>query len=330
MVDPNDPTAITQGSGTSFACPLIAGLCAAVKSANPSLYGYSLALAVRGSGDRVRACDSSYTAIDSADNDYGWGIPKGPVAAGLHEGFYGRIIYALTGLPICGDTLYLIFPERTDTVYSDTFGTFVDPLADSGEIFNLSVPGYRTVSDTVEGEGRTFYLIGYHTGFYGWLYDSLSGDSIANSELTIGFNTDTISYRILTDSSGMFVEQLADSGDAYRIRVDGYRGIEGNVFESIGDTFYISKVDKGENLQLFPNPASEKISAVVFSRERAVFTVWSSDGTLVFQHEWTPENSPLYNWDLKNENGKRVATGIYIVRLATANDELVKKIAVTR
>ncbi len=158
LLDPSSSEDICLGAGTSFACPLVAGLCAAVKSADPDLSGYDLALAVRNSGDRRRAYDPSYSA-DSANNDYGWGIPQGPVAAGLYDGFYGRIIDAKSGNVIPNMTITLDYDSISRTVSSDTFGIFVDPLADIGDMLTLSVSEYvAQFGIQVDDHGHAIFL----------------------------------------------------------------------------------------------------------------------------------------------------------------------------
>jgi hypothetical protein len=237
------------GAGTSFSCPLIAGLCAAVKSANPSLGGYDLALAVRSSGERVRAYDPAFP-VDSADNDYGWGIPKGPVAAGIAEGFYCRLVDAANGQLLCFMQATLNYGGYSRTFFSDTFGILVDPIAEAGETLSLSVPGfYSTNSIPIDGVGRTIYL------------ERLGNDDV---------------------------------------------------------------------IQVFPNPASENLVVLVFEGEKAQFTVYSSDGSIVHDQALEFSTNKRFIWDMKSGSGSRIANGTYIVRVATEKDEIVRKIAVVR
>ncbi|MCK5832907.1 S8 family serine peptidase [bacterium] len=154
LVNPYANEGYTSGSGTSFSCPLIAGLCAVVKSANPDLYGYNLAMAVRSSGDRVRAYDPIYSA-DSADFDYGWGIPQGPVAAGFTTGFYGRAIDAQSGNIIANKEISFIYFDTNIVLTTDTFGIFVEPMAEMGAVLSLLIPGYAFSLDyAVDGLGH--------------------------------------------------------------------------------------------------------------------------------------------------------------------------------
>ena len=249
VLNPYDTVGVTAGSGTSFSCPLIAGLCATVKSANPGLSGYGLALAVRSSGDRYRAYDPSYPA-DSADNDYGWGIPKATVAAGFQIGLYGRAIDNLTGDPIANKEISFFYSGETRVESTDTFGIFVDPDADYGDSVALYIPGW------------------YQSG------------------------------RFVVDGSGKAIR-----------------------FDRLG---------AGQQLQVFPNPASSFLKAIAYSGENAQFSVFTAAGELVFDHSWPLAENVQYIWPLVNDDDRAVANGIYLVRLATESDEILKKIAVVR
>ena len=250
VLNPYDTVGVIFGRGTSFSCPLIAGLCAAVMSANPELSGYGLALAVRSSGDRYRAFDPSYPA-DSADNDYGWGIPKATVAAGFHIGLYGRAIDILTGEPIANKEINFIYSGETRVESTDTFGIFIDPFADASDSVSLYIPGYPdTISITIDGQGRAIRF-----GRYG---------------------------------------------------------------------------DDETELMVFPNPVGSFLKVVAYSGENAQFSVFTAAGELVFDHSWQLSESVQYIWPLVNDDDRAVDNGIYLVRLATESDEILKKIAVVR
>ena len=328
LVNTGDTVGIITGSGTSFSCPLIAGLCALTKQAAPALFGYNLALAVRTSGDRVRAYDPSFHA-DSANNDYGWGIPKGPVAAGLFEGFYGRIFYYLDESPIKTDSVILDYGDMVHVVKSDTFGIFVDPLAENGDTLTLTVPGYKPIDSlVVDGDGRALPLRSLHHGYVGWLYDSLTGLPIDSNYVRLDYSSRSCS--LLTDSTGGFVDLLADSGEVFSLTVGGYLPVTNLVVHGVGDTLYLFRYWDGAELQLFPNPASDHISCVVYSKSEARISIWSSDGVLVHDFNWKPGAKFRTDWDLTNNSGEPVANGVYIVRLATEEDSIVRKIAVVR
>jgi len=242
------------GSGTSFSCPLIAGLCAAVKSANPDLFGYDLALAVKRSGDRYRAFDPTYPEIDSADNDYGWGVPQGIVAAGLTEGFYGRLIDASNGELLRHVQATLDYGNESRVVTSDTFGLFVDPLAEAGKTLSIEVAGYYPVEN-----------------------------------LAVGI-----------DDGAFFLERLGGPTPAPL------------------------------SFKIFPNPATDSLIIIVYNSPTAQITVYSADGAVVHDELFEYDNTKRVSWDLTCPGGDRIANGIYIVRVASEDAELVRKIAVVR
>lgn len=250
LVNPDDTIAINLwGFGTSFSCPLVAGLCAAIKSANPDLSGWDLAMAVKHSGDRYRAYDPLFSA-DSADTNYGWGIPQGPVAAGLADGFYCRLIDASIGKVLSNVQVNLDYGTETKTVSTDTFGILIDPIAESGQSIDLSVAGFYEVTNIpVDMQGRAIYL------------------------------------------------------------------------ERLGDT---------EGIQVFPNPASDSLVVLVYEAERAQFTVYSSDGSIVHDRILEFATNKRYTWDMLSGSGEHIANGVYIVRVATEDEEIIRKIAVVR
>jgi hypothetical protein len=74
VVVPNSPDAYTQGSGTSYATPLVAGVAALLKQAYPKLGPASMHALLTGTA----------THAAMPDNDYGYGVVQGLVAAGLY------------------------------------------------------------------------------------------------------------------------------------------------------------------------------------------------------------------------------------------------------
>lgn len=65
-----NPQAYTTGSGTSFSCPIVAGLAACLWQAHPDWPAVWIAEALKRTASRAA----------SPDNLYGWGIPNGPAA----------------------------------------------------------------------------------------------------------------------------------------------------------------------------------------------------------------------------------------------------------
>ncbi|MCB9234879.1 MAG: S8 family serine peptidase [Bacteroidia bacterium] len=67
---------ISKGSGTSFSCPIMAGLAACLWQSDPTVKSMELFQYMKESADR----------FENPDNDYGWGIPKGIKAFKLMNG----------------------------------------------------------------------------------------------------------------------------------------------------------------------------------------------------------------------------------------------------
>ncbi|MDP6461210.1 MAG: S8 family serine peptidase [Gemmatimonadota bacterium] len=93
---PVDSTAYARGSGTSFSCPIAAGVGALLLEAHPAWPPMELAAHLRGSASRA----------GSHDNDYGWGVLRG----------WDAHLYSPTGVetpptPAAGDGRLLASPN---------------------------------------------------------------------------------------------------------------------------------------------------------------------------------------------------------------------------
>ncbi len=115
-------------SGTSFSCPITAGSAALVLQALREDGDSTI-----GGWDLVEILKSAADQADSPDNDYGWGIPLVPVAAGLRDGVFGQVVNASTGAPM--DSAVLIF--GSDTVFTDARGRFAFMFAPADTEINL-------------------------------------------------------------------------------------------------------------------------------------------------------------------------------------------------
>lgn len=120
IVNPSDGS-IQYGNGTSFACPLIAGLAACVWSALPDLNAQEIRRRIICSADRYH----------TPDDDYGYGIPDAWLAytgkeADLTDPQYSSRPVGSTNAPTCqkiyrNGTLYIL----RSTQYYDTLGRTV-------------------------------------------------------------------------------------------------------------------------------------------------------------------------------------------------------------
>ncbi|RKZ34663.1 hypothetical protein DRQ33_01690 [bacterium] len=129
-----DENAIGYSSGTSFSCPITAGTAALVlqarRASNPELSGWDLIEILKESADQTL----------SPDNDYGWGIVKAPVAAGIMDGIYGMVSNSNSG-QLLPDIPVII---GTDTFFTDVRGIFFIPIPkqDSTITIRLAADGY--------------------------------------------------------------------------------------------------------------------------------------------------------------------------------------------
>jgi len=143
---------IRQGSGTSFAAPLIAGLAACLWQANPEASANEVLTAIRESSDR----------FTKPDGDYGYGIPDFNLAHVL-------LNQLSDGSP--GDEGILAFPNPFN---SELYVVFLNPVDDPVEIsltdlsgnqvFRTSFPGfagrkYVTISNGLAGLYKGVYIL---------------------------------------------------------------------------------------------------------------------------------------------------------------------------
>ncbi len=125
---------VSYASGTSFSCPITAGAAAlvlqALREENPSLGGWDLIEILKSAADQY----------DSPDNDYGWGILKAPVAAGIRDAVFGVVVNNSTGEPMTD--LPVAFSE--DTVFTDARGrfSFLFPVQDTQIALRIDADGF--------------------------------------------------------------------------------------------------------------------------------------------------------------------------------------------
>ncbi len=144
-VDPEENGKYAQFSGTSFAAPLIAGLCAQLLDLNPAFSAMELR----------NALISTATKSNSPDNSYGYGIAQGLKASGLQSPEYFESVTVLDfGPNPFSSEIYLeiFFPYWMDVSVSvfDCKGALVRLLADE-TILKLS---WKIVWDGRDNDGR--------------------------------------------------------------------------------------------------------------------------------------------------------------------------------
>ncbi len=105
---------IALASGTSYACPITAGTAAlvleALRRSGAEIFGWTLIERLKMTADQA----------ESPDNDYGWGIPKAPVAANLADAIFGKITAIPSGMPLANVPVIV----DDETLFSDARGRF--------------------------------------------------------------------------------------------------------------------------------------------------------------------------------------------------------------
>ena len=129
------------GSGTSFSCPIVAGAAAltlqALREDSSEIGGWELVQLMKNSADQS----------DEPDNDFGWGIPKIPVAADVVDAIFFKVVDFLSKQPI--EEAKIISDE--DTIYTDKRGIACKyiPRKDSSYSIDVEYTGYFRYSETI-------------------------------------------------------------------------------------------------------------------------------------------------------------------------------------
>jgi len=121
-------TQTSFADGTSFSAPALAALAAlvlqAIESSGGVVSGWNLVEILKNSADQ------SFVP----DNDYGCGIPNGPVAAGLLDGFFGYVLDSASNAAL--PNTQVVF--NSETLITDGRGRFFAYMDSSGD-YKLSV-----------------------------------------------------------------------------------------------------------------------------------------------------------------------------------------------
>lgn len=129
---------------------------------------------------------------------------------------------------------------------------------------------------------------------------------------------------------------VGDGGTILHTEDGGHSGVEVRDYADVNFKKGLSPV----NLEIIPNPTREIVTLrmafdefdAASESELAIFDI---SGKIVFKRKAFPSHmlskgSRVFIWDLKGENGKRVANGIYFIRAQTGNKVAQKKMVVCR
>jgi len=174
--------------------------------------------------------------------------------------------------------------------------------------------------------------------------------SVSGTAATIAFNTDisarseidygtsasygsTVTEGFYAQSHSIAVSGLT-TGQTYHYRIRS-RNLDGLETASADKTLTVGTVTPPANpeVKAYPNPASFSNGSTMVFRfsgnsggEVKIFTI-SGDRV----NTLTTASGSAINWDGKNDDGQRLASGIYIYKITSANgDKVTGKLAVTR
>ncbi len=155
--DPSDTTGtyLVPSNGTSFAAPLIAA---------------SAALVMEAREGSVRGWEVAELLMDAADqschpnNDYGYGRPYVPVAAGLESGVFVSLIDS-SGSPVISNEINVTGPDSTWTIATDVRGvSSIRGLSSAEYSLEINVAGFPPRSLSFTGDESHCFLVDMSTG----------------------------------------------------------------------------------------------------------------------------------------------------------------------
>jgi len=154
-----------------------------------------------------------------------------------------------------------------------------------------------------------------------------------NYVISASLNIDTVTID--------FAHKLKHSNYAYLLETSNLTDLAGNVVSPQYNLarFGIQAISNLKNLTVFPNPVTSKHApAATFVNfpidKKGRITIYNSGGNLVYQQSIGPfilqSNNITWTWDLKNNDGRPVSSGIYFY-VVEMNDEIKRgKLAIIR
>jgi len=119
---------VVFNNGTSFSCPIVAATAAlvlqALREKGFTTHGWEL----------IELMKSTADMADSPNNDYGWGVPKAPVAAGILDAIYILVVDSISGQPLTN----AVVTVNDDTLFTDGRGRATKYISEEG-IYNIEV-----------------------------------------------------------------------------------------------------------------------------------------------------------------------------------------------
>jgi hypothetical protein len=155
-------------------------------------------------------------------------------------------------------------------------------------------------------------------------------------------------YNINPSGKVIKVEQLDNYGMSFRLEISkdsflGSTGIvsyitfnniesSGGVIFAEGNTFSITSAKMNlKELIVYPQPVRQDVNEVIFANitEDTEINIFDIQGHLIIRLKENDKNGGI-PWNLRNENGEKVSSGIYIYYAKNNNEVKSGKIAIVR
>jgi len=170
-----------------------------------------------------------------------------------------------------------------------------------------------------------------------------SASYLGNYSLSTPANDpDNLITGVIVDSQSVIVSllhKLKYSDQAYYIRVENLSDLSGNTISPQYNLarFALRDIKDLSQIKVYPNPIStNEHSELVFLNfpggKKGRIAIYSATGSLIFKSDigpFNPDNNRItWRWNLKNNNGRRVSSGVYYYLIEMDDERTKGKIAV--
>lgn len=241
------------------------------------------------------------------------GEERGPYGSGAYVDSVkqaGDVIIGTINLDMIG---YVdAAPESVDVIGNTASEWLADLTVDCGNVYVPGLPSLKTIDDTrMTSDHASFWLAGYSA--LELIEDSppvyphyhTTTDTLGN--LTQSFATDVVKLAVATVAE-LAVPDTAAAGIGHEA---------------------VAAIDR-----VYPNPfsASTAISLAAGMRTELEVSIFNTEGRLIrrlLRGQPVPERCEV-TWDGKNDIGRDVSPGVYLVRIRTARSEASAKVVLLR
>jgi serine protease AprX len=264
-----------RASGTSYSCPLTAGVAALVLSAHPEYSPIQVRNAIRNTASRAFA----------PDNFYGWGVVNAGAAV-----LFGGIVFSNVPHLYFNDSKNIVSTFAASAIGVDELSIFLHYSLDGGQTFSplqmvsTTTPNLfvATIPTQPLGTSVSYYIDGVDQGGHrrSSPYDAPTG---------------LFSFRYGEGDTTKFTPQPVPPARP--------------------TTFVL--------YQNFPNPFNPGTTIKFYSPEEkdaevVVYNMLGQKTRILFNGRVHPGNN-YFQWDGRDESGRRAASGVYFYRIRTGN-----------